>query len=49
MKYEEGKSIKDKEVLIKKLIEEVRQSKLHQLEELNIPSKYKVDLSKRKF
>lgn len=48
-KYEEGKAIKDKETLIKNMIEEVRKSKLDLLKNYNIPEKYQLELAKKKF
>ncbi len=48
-KYEEGKSIKDREAMIRKMIEDVRQSKLQMMEGMNIPVKYQAELGRRKF
>lgn len=49
MKYEEGKAIKDKEVAVKRKLEEVRKSKLEMLKQYNIPSKYQIELASKKF
>lgn len=49
IKYEEGKAIKDKDVAVKKLLEDVRRSKLEQLKQYNIPEKYQMELASKKF
>jgi hypothetical protein len=47
--YEEGKLIKDKELQLKRQLEEVRLSKLNLLKNMNIPDKYQAELAKQKF
>jgi hypothetical protein len=49
VKYEEGKAIKDKEVGVKRMLEEVRRSKLELLKQYNIPAKYQIELASKKF
>ena len=48
-KFEEGKSIKDKDSRIKKTIEEARKSKIEYLESIGIPAKYATALGAKKF
>lgn len=49
IKYEEGKAIKDKEAAVKRMLEEVRKSKLEVLKNYNIPAKYQIELASKKF
>jgi len=45
---EEGKKIKDNMKAQKKLLEEIKVSKLNELQENSIPKKYAHDLAKKK-
>ena len=47
-KFEEGKTIKDQLNKEKRDLERIKEEKLNELNKLNIPSKYRVDLKKFK-